>query len=98
MEKFGKFVAFILMLVYITLLNGWVFWLLYNWILVEIFQLSSLGFIQAVGINFIIEYIKPISQQNLKEKKLEDFFLMIIESTIAKVATLGIGWIIAQFI
>lgn len=97
MEKFGKFMAGLLMLIISTLLLGFVFLKLWHWLIMPVFDLKSINMIESIGIMFVIGFIKSKideKEAKLTMKKLSDKFTI---SIIFCLITLLFGFIIHLF-
>ena len=98
MEKFGKFMTILLAMIISPIISGFVFFKLWAWFIVPIFQIQSLRFIEAVAIVFFIGFIRA----KYREENPEDFwdnlgkrmtFLVVLACF-----TLLFGWIIKLFL
>lgn len=100
METFGKICLVVVLLVLISLLQGYVFSNLWAWLIAPTFKVEPLTVMQSIGLAFFIAYVKQ--PKNSKEEKELPLFTKFLTSTgeaiIYAVLALGFGWIIHFYI
>ncbi len=81
-----------------TITSGWTLSILWGWFVSPIFGLPTLSVIQAIGISLTVGFIKSKAPQHSDDRKVSD---KLIESVshmfIMPLLSVGIGWIILQF-
>ncbi len=94
----GAAASVVLIVVAGTIISGWALSVLWGWFIVPVFDLPGLSIIQAIGIALIIGYIKGKSPQRSDDRKASD---KLIESIgymfMMPLLSIGIGWIVLQF-
>ena len=99
METIGKFFVVLILIIFATLLRGYIISKLWFWFVVPTFALNPLTIVQAIGLSLIISYV-TISKKEL-EPKDEDFFIeaskSFMVSIILAIYALFTGWIITLF-
>ncbi len=58
MEKLIATIAFVLIMIGASALSGWIFQLLWNWVIVGVFHATALTFYQAWGLSIFIGWIQ----------------------------------------
>lgn len=96
METFGKICFTFGALIITTLIGGYVFMNLWEWLIVYAFNVQHLTLTESIGIAFFIAYLNPKKKDEEKltmDKLYEIFIWKIIWSAVV----LGIGWLITLF-
>jgi hypothetical protein len=57
MENFGKFMAFILSLIILPIINGFVFCKVWGWFIVDTFNVQPLRIIEGIGLLIVISFV-----------------------------------------
>ena len=96
MENFGKFVAIVLGIIIIPIINGFVFSKLWLWFIVPTFQTQPLRIVEAIGIVFLINFIL-----SKRVKETEEFWENFTKNVIFIILMGGFallsGWILTLF-
>ena len=99
MENFGKFIVVVLGMIIIPIIKGFVLSKLWLWFIVPIFQIQPLRVIEAIGIIFLINFIR------LKRDKPDDseefwvgFAYNIGFTIVMGCFALLFGWVVTLFI
>ena len=90
-----------LVLVLGSILGGWALSIMWEWFIVPVFALPSLGIVQAIGLSCVITLLAPRQIQRNSGVKKSTFDVVIETSAQAFLAPLlavGFGWIVYQFI
>ena len=97
MENFGKFMAIVLALFISPIVNGFVFCKLWAWFIVTTFNANPLRIIEAIGIIFLINFVRAKREKentdDFWEKFTDAFLYMFIYAGFALLA----GWIVHLF-
>lgn len=100
MEELGTAVFFGLMMVYGIFIRAACFTVCWSWFVVTRFNLPVLTIAQAAGLLVVISLLTP--SKPLKKKPGESFTGIMweatVDTTIAVLMTLGIGWVITLFL
>lgn len=99
MKNLGKLMAVLLLIVLSPLIQGFVFMKLWNWFAVPIFELNTLNLIEAIGLAYLIGYVRYKADDSPQEKGLpgEIFIKAILHLIIPSVIFLFLGWIVQSF-
>lgn len=98
METFGKICAAVIVLVFTSIVGGFVFETLWNWFIVTTFQMKQLTLIEAISISFLIGYLRGNSQKKEEEESsMEKLFISVYRGVAWSGIALFIGWIIHLF-
>lgn len=92
METFGKFCFGVLAIITASLLYGYALMKLWQWFIVYTFEVQSINLIQAIGLAFFWDYLKP-KKKDEDEINWEKFAKMFIETLL----WLGLGYLITLF-
>lgn len=96
MKVFGE-ICFILLVVFImALVGGFTFSKLWNWFIVDAFNVQSLTVIQSIGVLFFLSFITTKTKSH-KEFNSIEFAGESIYKMIHVLLYLGIGYIITLF-
>lgn len=94
MKKFGELMAMFLLSIPIVIMNGLVFCKLWMWFIIPTFEVQPLRIIEAIGIVFLINFVRANPSKKSEDVALSyRFFVNIIFALLV----LGIGWIASQF-
>ena len=98
MESFGKLITVLLMLVLISIIGGFVIKTMWEWFVSPVFGLPSLTIGYAIGLMFIVDYLRK-SDLDIREEKpfkesIIEFFVFVFKSLLALI----FGWIVTLFI
>ena len=84
-----------------SIAGGWALSIMWGWFVVPLFSVPALGIAQAVGLMCVVGMVFPKSTANSDGKK-KDSITVIVESFVlafvAPFISVGIGWIVYQFI
>jgi len=98
MENFGKFTTVVLTLIAAPLINSFVFIKLWSWFIVPTFNMNELRIIEAIGIMFLISFIKA---KRSKEETKNDFWSDLPKNIAYLIINAGFalffGWIASLF-
>lgn len=96
MEKFGKFMASLMMVIILVIVSGYTLSILWSWFITPTFDVKELTVIQAIGLSLVKGYLffnyKESSEAGF-EKNVENFIKILLVVGV----TLGFGWIYHQF-
>jgi len=99
MENFGKFMTVLLAMIISPIINGFVFSKLWLWFIVPIFQMQPLRVVEAIGIIFLINFIKAkIDKESDKDKFWETFATNMVFVVLMAGFTLLSGWVVTIFL
>jgi len=93
MENFGKFITVLLGIIITSIINGFVFLKLWLWFIVPTFQMQPLRLVEAIGIVFLIGYLKKTESNEFWKKFFSNLLFVILMSGFI----LFFGWIISLF-
>ena len=98
MENFGKFTTLMLAMLISPIINGFVITKLWLWFIVPTFGANPLRIVEAIGLMFLINYIKPKREEKIDKNKFWGKFAtnMIYLILMAGLALLS-GWIVQMF-
>lgn len=91
-EVFGTFILGVIGAILAIVLNGYVLAKLWMWFIVPTFNVNPLRIIECLGIAMLIHYVIPLKSDGDKT-----FVVKLIEGVLLALFTLGIGWILVQF-
>ena len=98
MENFGKFMTVVLAMLISPIINGFVITKLWLWFIVPTFEANPLRVVEAIGLMFLINYIK--AKQD-KESDKYKFWERLVTNMIYLILMAGFallsGWIIQMF-
>lgn len=98
MENFGKFMTLVLILIINPIMYGFVVSKLWFWFIVPTFQMQPLRIVEAIGIIFLINFIR---MKRDKEANSEKFWVELVTNIFFVVFmssfTLLFGWIASLF-
>ena len=98
MENFGKFMTVVLAMIISPIINGFVITKLWLWFVVPTFEANPLRVVEAIGLMFLINYIKAKRDNEAdKDKFWEQFATNIIFMFLMAGFTLLSGWIVQMF-
>jgi len=99
MENFGKFMTILLVMTINPIINGFVFSKLWFWFIVPIFQTQPLRIVEAIGIVFLINFVRTRKDKEANEDNFwEQFTTNIIFVVLIAVFALLSGWIVTLFL
>lgn len=99
MEKFGKFMAIVLVMTISPIIAGFTLSKLWFWFVVPIFQVPQLRVVEAIGIIFLINFIMARRDKNATLDTFWDELGVGIIFTIGTCAfSLLFGWIVTLFL
>jgi hypothetical protein len=101
-EIFGITVAAPMLCAFCAIFNGWVLSLLWQWIVTPTFGMKAITVAQAVGLFFVINYVK--NNIDINKKKEEDpmtfwfaAFLTIFCTLLNGFVVLFLAWLVTLF-
>lgn len=98
MEDFGKLSYVFVLYVITTIISGFAFMKLWGWFITYSFSIKEVGFVEAVGLAFIINYLKTKQfSKNDGGDDMEELTEKFIKYLIYILITLGVGWFITLF-
>ena len=98
MENFGKFMTVVLAMIISPIINGFVITKLWLWFVVPTFEANPLRVVEAIGLMFLINYIKAKRDNEAdKDKFWEQFATNIIFMFLMAGFALLSGWIVQMF-
>ena len=99
MENFGKFMTIVLAMIISPIINGFVFSKLWLWFIVPIFQMQPLRIVEAIGIIFLINFIRMKRDRAADKEEFWKTFTtnMIFVVLMAGFALLS-GWVVTLFL
>ncbi|OGZ58937.1 MAG: hypothetical protein A3B96_02275 [Candidatus Spechtbacteria bacterium RIFCSPHIGHO2_02_FULL_43_15b] len=99
MLKATAFVFFLIMVVIDTIIYGYTLSVLWNWFMVPILNMPSIGIIHAIGIAMVVRYLTYQINSCKAEKKsfVEMFAEQCLNSILLSSLTLLLGWILHMF-
>lgn len=99
MENFGKFVTIVLAMIIGPIVYGFVILKLWGWFIVPIFEVEPLRLVEAIGLMFIINYIRAKRDKEADKYKFwEQFANNILFLFLMSGFALLSGWIVSLFI
>ena len=98
MENFGKFMTVLLALIISPIITGFVFSKLWMWFIVPTFDLQPLKIVEAIGIVFIINFVKAKrtkdqNNDNFWQEFAQGMVFIVLMSCFALLS----GWILTMF-
>ncbi len=99
MENFGKFMTVVLAMIISPIINGFVFSKLWLWFIVPTFQMQPLRVVEAIGIIFLINFIRVKRDKEVDKDKFWETFAnnMVFVVLMAGFALLS-GWVVTLFL
>lgn len=98
MEKFGKFMTVLLVLIISPIIHGFVFTKLWIWFIVPTFNVQPLRLVEAIGIMLTVGYVFAKPTKNNDEKSFwENFAETCVFVVLMALFALAAGWIIKLF-
>ena len=98
MENFGKFMTVILAMVISPIINGFVVTKLWTWFIVPTFDANPLRIVEAIGLVFIVNYLRMKRDKNADEVDFwSDFASNILFIILYAGFALFSGWIVQKF-
>ena len=99
MENFGKFMTVVLAMIITPIINGFVFSKLWFWFIVPTLQMQPLRVIEAIGIIFLINFIRVKRDKEADKNKFWETFAsnMVFIVFMAGFALL-FGWVVTLFL
>jgi hypothetical protein len=101
MENFSKITAVLAVLVINTFLGGFVFMKLWNWLIIPVWEVGSIRFVESLAVLSVLDFIihrfhkpKEVEGQTFSEKLL----VVTIENLTYCGFSLLFGWIISTFL
>ncbi len=102
--KFLQKTGFVVLCVILgAILNGFVFMIFWKWFIASTLNVPPISLPQAIGLALLFRYLMPNSKSESSGKSLDDITEEGIGTSLAimffvGLATIGMGWLIFQFI
>lgn len=95
MENFGKFITVLLAMIISPIINGFVIMKLWAWFIVPTFDMNPLRVVEAIGLMFLVNYIrmkrdKEAEKDKFWEQLLANMGFLILMAGFALLS----GWIV----
>jgi hypothetical protein len=98
MENFGKFITIMLAMLISPIINGFVIAKLWLWFIVPTFEANPLRIVEAIGLMFLINYIKAKRSKKTDNYDFwEEFTGNMVFLILMSGFSLLIGWITQMF-
>ena len=99
MESFGKFMAGLFLVAIDIIVKGFVFCKFWLWFIIPVFKVQPLLFIHAIGLIFIISYIKgtKINDDESSGFNWGKFIKTALTSILTALVMLFIDWLVHLF-
>jgi hypothetical protein len=98
MENFGKFMVIVLAMIISPIINGFVIMKLWGWFIVTTFDLPPLRVVEAIGIAFLINYVRAKRSKDANNDNFwSGFTLNVIFVLLHSGFALLSGWIVKSF-
>ena len=98
MENFGKFMTVVLAMLISPIINGFVLTKLWMWFIVPTFEANPLRVVEAIGLMFLINYVKAKRDKEAdKDKFWEQFATHMVYLILMAGFALLSGWIVQMF-
>ena len=98
-ENFGKFMTIVLAMIISPIINGFVFSKLWIWFIVPIFQVQPLRVVEAIGVVFLINFVRARKDKEAdKDKFWENFATNMIFVVLMAGFALLSGWVVTLFL
>ena len=101
MENFGKFMTIVLAMIISSIINGFVIMKLWAWFVVPTFEANPLRLVEAIGIMYLIKFIKMKRDKTNNENFWENFWEEFIANVVFVLLMAGFfllsGWIVQMF-
>jgi len=98
MENFGKFMTVVLAMLISPIIKGFVITKLWLWFIVPTFEANPLRVVEAIGLMFLINYVKAKRDKEAdKDKFWEQFATNMIYLILMAGFFLLSGWIVKMF-
>lgn len=98
MENFGKFMSIVFVIIFSTIINGFVFSKLWLWFIVPTFQIHPLRVVEAIGITLLINFFLLNRGVKSDDKFWEKFASNIINLILMAGFVLFTGWVVTLFL
>lgn len=97
MERFTNFILICIMIIFIMTIGGYTFSVMWNWLLVPIFNVKELSVIHSIGINLFTVYFRI--KIKTKSKDDEEFnaayvFKSLLYQIMYSVIFISFAWIV----
>lgn len=97
MENFGKFMFVIISMIVSPLITGFTFLKLWQWFIASTFEMQPLRLIEAIGIMFLISYVR-VRRSKTDDGGIKDLAENLIFILLSSLLTLLFGFVFKQFI
>ncbi len=97
MENFGKFITVVLAMIISPLISGFVIMKLWAWFIVPTFEMQPLRIVEAIGIMFLINFIRLKREKTENEEFWGNFATNMIFLIVMAGFALLSGWIVTLF-
>lgn len=98
MENFGKFMTIVLAMVISPIVSGFVILKLWAWFVVPTFEAQPLRLVEAIGLMFLVNYLKAKRDKEAdKEKFWEQFATNLAFVILYAGFALLAGWVVSLF-
>ena len=97
MESFGKFMAVVLAMIISPIISGFVILKLWGWFVVPTFETQPLRLVEAIGLMYLINYLKAKRDKEVQDKFWKEFTANLIFVIVFAPFALFAGWIVSLF-
>ena len=98
MEKFGKFMTLVLIMILSQIMFGFVFSKLWAWFIVPVFDAPALRLVEAIGIMLLLGFLTAKMPKDEEKDFWKDLTKKVIFSVSVCIIALLFGWIITLFL
>jgi hypothetical protein len=98
MENLGKFMIIVLAMIISPIVSGFVILKMWDWFVVPIFEANPLRLVEAIGLMFLVNYLKTKRDKEVdKEKIWEQFATDLVFFILYAGFSLLAGWVVSLF-
>lgn len=100
MEKFGRFCLLCLYAIFLVSFSAFIFMNIYNWLIVPIYNLNPINFIESLSIEIflmLITYKAKKQTEDLNKKEIKEFFELLVKFVSFKLFLLMVAYLITVF-
>jgi hypothetical protein len=97
MENFGKFMTIVMAMIISPIINGFVIMKLWAWFIVPTFEMNPLRIVEAIGIMYLINFIRMKRDKDQTDNFWEEFSTNVVFVLLMAGFALLSGWIVQMF-
>jgi uncharacterized membrane protein SpoIIM required for sporulation len=94
---FGVISVFLLGFVIGPIVNGWALSVLWSWFVAPLFELPILSIFSAIGLALVASMVTSRNAGREYKKPGDALAAVVAQSLITPLITVGLGWVVTQF-